>query len=74
MMINEIELRENRRRIGQRIEQLRKQKNLTADQLGALSELNQQNVSRIEKGRYSTGIDIYYKISKALEVELKELF
>lgn len=73
-MITNQQILENRRRVGQRIEQIRKQQSLTTEQLGVASGLKQQNVSRIEKGLYSTGIDIYYKIATALKVELKELF
>lgn len=73
-MITNQQILDNRRRIGQRIEQIRKQQSLTTEQLGVASGLKQQNVSRIEKGLYSTGIDIYYKIALALKVELKELF
>jgi transcriptional regulator with XRE-family HTH domain len=73
-MITEQQLHENRRAIGQRITELRQSKGLTLEQLEQRTGLRFQNLYRIEKGLYNTGIDIYNKIAKALEVELKELF
>ncbi len=73
-MITEQQLHDNRRQIGQRIAEIRKSKGLKLEDVATSSGLKFQNISRIENGLYSTGIDIYYKIAKALEVELKELF
>lgn len=72
--MDNIDLHSNRQRIGERISEIRKAKGLRLEDVEERSGLRFQNISRIEQGLYNTGIDIYYKIAKALEVELKELF
>ena len=73
-MITDQQLHDNRRQIGQRIAEIRTSKGLRLEDVEQLTGLRFQNLSRIESGMYSTGIDIYFKISKALEVNLEELF
>jgi len=60
----------NRIKIGNRIREIRIKKGLTAEQLALMTGLKQQNVSRIEFGRYSTGIDVLGKIAEALNCEI----
>lgn len=59
-----------RERIGQRIKEIRSKKKLTQLQLAELTGLRQQHIVRIEKGMYSTGIDILAKIADALEYKI----
>lgn len=61
----------NRRRIGARIAELRKEKGLSMAQLADLTGLKPPNINRIEKGLYSTGLDLLTKISSALGKEIK---
>lgn len=56
----------DRERIGIRIAEIRKQKGLSAHELAELTDLKRPNISRIESGKYSTGIDILSKIANAL--------
>jgi len=56
----------DRERIGQRIEEIRTKKAMTQEQLADLCGLKQHHISRIESGKYSTGIDILGKIADAL--------
>ena len=60
--------------IGRRISELRAVKGLSQSALAELTGLKQQNIARIELGRYSTGIDIIASICEALgcEVEIVE--
>lgn len=60
----------NRERIGARIKELRTLKGMTTIQLAEMTGLKQQNISRIERGMYSTGIDILRKIADALGYEI----
>ncbi|GHT09174.1 hypothetical protein FACS189432_09070 [Bacteroidia bacterium] len=60
----------DRERIGERIREIRTEKGLSQLQLAELAGLSQQNIARIELGRYSPGIDIVGKISDALGCEL----
>jgi len=57
----------DRERIGNRIREIRMKKCLTAEQLAQLTGLKQQSISRIEMGKFSTGIDILSKIAYALD-------
>ncbi len=61
---------EERERIGARIRQLREEKQMEARHLAALANIDAANLSRIEKGKYSVGLDILVKISQALGVKV----
>ena len=61
----------NRLRIGQRISELRQEKGFSLKELSDMVGIDFSNLSKIERGKYNVGIDILYKICKALEVELK---
>lgn len=60
----------DRERIGSRIRQLRVDKGMEAKQLATLADIDAANLSRIEQGRYSVGLDILTKISHALGVKV----
>lgn len=57
---------EQRVRIGARIRELREAKEMEAKHLALLANIDAANLSRIEKGRYSVGLDILTKIADAL--------
>lgn len=57
---------DHRRRIGKKIRSLREEEGLTLDELAEKTGLLKQNISRIELGKYSTGLDILSKIAAAL--------
>lgn len=63
-----------RERIGKRIAELRNEKDLSQAALAELSGVGQGHIARIEKGRYSVGIDVLAKIAGALgaKVEITE--
>ncbi|MFN7703574.1 MAG: helix-turn-helix domain-containing protein [Chryseotalea sp.] len=65
----------DRERIGTKIRQLRENKGIEAKQLAILTDIDASNLCRIEQGRYSVGLDILSKISKALgaKVDLVEV-
>lgn len=60
----------DRERIGAKIRQLRESKGIEAKQLAILSNIDAANLSRIEQGRYSVGLDILSKISQVLGVKV----
>ena len=66
---------EERKRIGERIKELRKKRNLDAKSLAARVGIDASNLSRIEQGHYSVGFDILSKIATALnaKVDIVEL-
>ena len=70
---NGIEIRPentNRIRIGRRIAQLRAEKNMTQGDLAKASGVTLANVSRMERGMYSPGLDVLSKIADALGAKL----
>ena len=62
-----------RERIGMRLAELRKKKNMTQEELAALCGVNRVNISKIEKGAYNVSIDILSKVAVSLgcEVDVK---
>ena len=59
-----------RERIGEKIRKIRLEKGIEAKQLALLAGIDAANLSRIEKGRYSVGLDILSKIANALGVQV----
>ena len=56
----------DRERIGDRIRQIRKDRDIEACDLARLAGIDAANLSRIEKGKYSVGLDILSRIAAAL--------
>lgn len=67
-------LHNERVRIGLRIRELRKEKNIEAKILAQIANIDPANLSRIEQGRYSVGLDVISRIALALgaKIELTE--
>ena len=64
-------LHQERVRIGTRIRELRKEKNIEAKMLAQIANIDAANISRIEQGRYSVGLDILSKIALALGAKIE---
>jgi DNA-binding Xre family transcriptional regulator len=64
-------LYDERVRIGARIRELRKEKNIEAKMLAQIANIDAANLSRIEQGRYSVGLDILSKIAFALGAKIE---
>lgn len=60
-----------RQRIGQRIAALRTEAHMTQRELGAACGLQASHINRIEKGRYSVGLDTLAAIGDALGYKLE---
>ena len=56
-------------RQGALIAQMRKKAGLTQRQLASMTGIDQSNIARIEKGRYSASLDVLLKIEKALGIK-----
>jgi len=69
------------KKIGQRIKDIRENKEMSQDSLGiamsmdkkAVKEYDKSNVSRLESGKTNPRIFTLYRVSKALDVSLDEL-
>lgn len=57
---------EERKRIGARIKEIRDEMKLEAKQLSMITGIDAANISRIEQGKCSAGIDTLAKIANAL--------
>jgi transcriptional regulator with XRE-family HTH domain len=57
---------QERKRIGARIAEIRREKGLTQRGLGALCGLEGSHIARIEMGRYSVGFDTLQAIASAM--------
>lgn len=59
---------------GKNLKKIRNEKGLTVRVLAALAQLNKSTIVNIEHGRFSSNIDVIYKISVALGVPIRDLF
>jgi hypothetical protein len=64
-------LHQERVRIGTRIRDLRKEKNIEAKVLAEAANIDAANLSRIEQGRYSVGLDILSRIAFVLGYKIE---
>jgi transcriptional regulator with XRE-family HTH domain len=67
-------IRERRYALGQSIRTLRKQRQLSQEQLAALAEIDRAYMGRIERGEQSISLDKIWAICDALEITPVELF
>ena len=58
---------DERERIGARIRTLREARNLEAKELAQYADIDASNLSRIEKGKFSPGLDVLCKIAAAMD-------
>ncbi len=63
-----------RYKIGQRIKELREQKNMSQKDLAYLADMDRSYIAGIESGQRNVSIINIEKISNALNITLKELF
>lgn len=59
-----------RERIGRKIRELREAKKMEARDLAILTGIDAANLSRIEQGKYSTGVDILSRICVILDAHI----
>jgi DNA-binding Xre family transcriptional regulator len=59
-----------RTRIGKKIRKIREEKRIEAKDLAKLANIDAANLSRIEQGRYSVGLDILSKIAFVLGCQI----
>lgn len=60
--------------VGQRIKELRRSKGLSQEKLAELAETSPNYLSRMERGTENPTLDMFIKLSNALEVEMWEMF
>ncbi|WP_312766936.1 helix-turn-helix transcriptional regulator [Epilithonimonas sp.] len=62
------------KKIGDKVREIRLQKKLTQKELAFDLDIEISQITRIETGKINTSILNLFKIAKALEVDIKELF
>ena len=65
--------KKTRKKLGKKIKELRKQNNISQDQLAFESGLSRQYISYLESGFKSPTIDTLLSIADALNVKVKDL-
>lgn len=60
--------------VGKRVKSLRKGSRLTQEQLAEKANLHAKYISSLECGRENPTLDVFFKISKALGVEVADIF
>lgn len=63
-----------RKQLGQRIQQLRKEKGLTQENLSLESDISRSHIAMIEAGKRDITVSSMFKISRALGVTLADIF
>lgn len=59
---------------GQKLLKLRKSKSLTLQELEAMTDIDNSNLSKYESGSIDIRLTTLYKLSKALGISLSKLF
>ncbi|MDR2569234.1 MAG: helix-turn-helix transcriptional regulator [Oscillospiraceae bacterium] len=57
-----------------KLEELRKQKNIKQEDLAAVLEVSRQTIISLEKGRYNPSIMLAFKIARYFEMSIEEIF
>lgn len=57
-----------------RLEQIRKEKGITQEELADALEASRQTVGSLENGRYNPSIILAYKIAKYFNLTIEEIF
>jgi len=73
MSIKKATDQEVKRRFGEKMRQLRKEKGLSQEKLGFAVEMDLTSINEIERGHRSPKLITMYKIAQALGISLTEL-
>ena len=57
-----------------RLEEIRKAKGITQEELASALEVSRQTVGSLENGRYNPSIILAFKIARFFEVSIEEVF
>ncbi len=63
-----------KQKVGLKIKEIRKSKGLSQEKLANLAEIDRTYLPTVEKGERNVSIEILEKLSKALEINIKDLF
>ena len=57
-----------------RLEELRKERGVTQEELAALLEVSRQTISSLEKGRYNPSILLAFKLARYFDCAIEDIF
>jgi putative transcriptional regulator len=57
-----------------RLAEIRKQNEISQDELAEVLKVSRQTISSIENGRYNPSITLAFRISHFFKMEIKEIF
>ncbi len=57
-----------------RLEEIRKQRQITQEELATVLEVSRQTISSLEKGRYNPSIILAFKIARYFNMSIEEIF
>lgn len=60
--------------LGKNIRNIRRQKGLTQEELHLESSISRSHIAMIEAGKRDLTVSVIFKISRALNVDMKEIF
>jgi transcriptional regulator with XRE-family HTH domain len=63
-----------RKKLGERIRELRKSAGITQEELGGKADLNYKFIGELERGRVNVSLDSIERITNALGVKIGDLF
>jgi transcriptional regulator with XRE-family HTH domain len=63
-----------KKKLGKNIVNIRKEKGISQEKLGELANLHRTYIGSVERGERNISLEAMVKISKALEVEIIDLF
>lgn len=57
-----------------RLEEIRKEREITQEELAAVLEVSRQTISSLEKGRYNPSIILAFKIARYFNMQIEDIF
>ncbi|MDO4927261.1 MAG: helix-turn-helix transcriptional regulator [Turicibacter sp.] len=57
-----------------KLEEIRKQRQITQEELATVLEVSRQTISSLEKGRYNPSIILAFKIARYFNMSIEEIF
>ena len=57
-----------------RLEEIRKQRGITQEELAAALEVSRQTIGSLENGRYNPSIMLAFRIARHFEMSVEEIF
>lgn len=57
-----------------KLEEIRKEKDITQEELAGILEVSRQTISSLEKGRYNPSIMLAFKLARYFDLAIEDIF